>query len=124
MRRLLVLVLVSFGLVACGGGGPQHHATCRPSGSSVSISAENSRFSTDCLAAPANEPITISFDNKDDGVPHNVDILSSSAQSMFKGQIITGSRDVTYHVGALKPGTYEFRCDVHPDSMQGTFIVK
>jgi len=124
MRRLLVLVLVSFGLVACGGGGPQHHATCRPSGSSVSVSAENSRFSADCLAAPANETITISFDNKDDGVPHNVDILSSSAQSMFKGQIITGSRDVTYHVGALKPGTYEFRCDVHPDSMQGTFIVK
>ena len=124
MRRLLVFVLVSLGFVACGGGGPQHHATCRPSGSSVSISAESSRFSTDCLAAPANGPFTISFDNKDDGVPHNVDILSPGGQSIFKGQTITGSRDVTYHVGALKPGTYEFRCDVHPDSMQGTFIVK
>ena len=51
-------------------------------------------------------------------------ILSSNGQSLFKGQIIIGSKSVTYRVGALRPGTYEFKCDVHPDSMQGTFVVK
>jgi plastocyanin len=122
-RRLLVFAMLSAGLAACGGGGSSHHATCKPSGSSLSIEAKNVAFSTDCLAANANEPFTIDFDDKDDGVPHNVDILSSG-QSLFKGQIITGSNSVTYHVPGLKPGTYDFRCDVHPDSMNGTFIVR
>ena len=124
MRKVLIIVLVGSGLAACGGGGSSHHGTCRPSGSSLSISAQNVRFSTDCLAAPANHPFTIDFDNKDEGVPHNVSILSSNGQSLFKGQTITGSKSVTYRVGALRPGTYEFKCDVHPDSMQGTFVVK
>ena len=124
MRSLVIVAVVSFGLVACSGGGSSHHATCSPSGSDLSISAENTRFSTDCLAASANHPFTVSFDNKDSGVPHNVNILSASGSSLFKGQIITGSNSVSYHVGALKPGTYTFRCDVHPDAMQGTFIVK
>jgi Cupredoxin-like domain len=124
-RRLLVFAVLSAAFVACSGGGSSHHATCRPSGPSPSISADHVRFSTDCLAAPANQPFTIDFDNEDDGVPHNVDILSSkNEQSVFKGQITTGSKDVTYHVEGLKPGVYTFRCDVHPDSMQGTFIVR
>ena len=37
---------------------------------------------------------------------------------------ITGPSSSTYHVGALKAGTYYFQCDVHPGAMNGTFIVK
>ena len=31
---------------------------------------------------------------------------------------------MTYDVPALEPGTYFFRCDVHPGQMTGTFVVK
>ena len=52
------------------------------------------------------------------------DFLSPSvASSVFKGALITGVKTITYHVPALKPGTYTFHCDVHPDSMKGTFVV-
>ena len=106
------------------GGGQPSHTTCAPSGPSLQIGAQNTAFDKDCLAAPARQAFTITFDNKDAGTPHNVDILTSAGSSLFKGTIVTGVTTVTYHVAGLKPGTYEFRCDVHPGSMHGTFIVR
>ena len=85
----------------------------------------NAVFDTDCLAAPAGRPFTIAFDNMDPGVPHNVSIYtdSSATTALFTGDLVTGPKAVTYDVGALKPGTYHFRCDVHPRTMFGTFVV-
>jgi cytochrome c oxidase subunit 2 len=99
---------------------------CAPNGTSVKVSAKDVHFSTDCLAAPAKKPFTITFDNEDSGVPHNVAIYSNSSASkvLFRGQIVTGVKTVTYHVPALPAGTYYFRCDVHPTAMHGTFVVE
>ena len=36
----------------------------------------------------------------------------------------TGPATTTYSVPALKSGTYYFQCDVHPTTMNGTFVVK
>src|SRR5437667_5790036 len=102
-------------LAACGGGGGSSPATCSPSGTHLRITAANTAFDTDCLAAPANRAFTIAFANDDPGTPHNVHILTSSGTSLFKGDITTGTKTITYDVGALKRGTYTFRCDVHPD---------
>lgn len=126
MKRMLVVVALSaLAAAACSsGGGTERHATCKPSGTSLRISAQDSNFDTDCLAAPANTPFTIRFDNRDGGTAHNVDIMTSmDGDSLFKGELITGEDTVTYHVHALRPGTYHFHCDVHPD-MEGTFIVE
>jgi plastocyanin len=120
MRIVPWSVFLAAVLVACGGGGGgSSHVTCAPSGPSLQISAQNTAFDKDCLAAPAGRAFTITFDNKDAGTPHNVNILTSAGTSLFKGAIVTGVTTVTYHVGVLKPGTYVFRCDVHPDSMHG-----
>lgn len=110
---------------AAGGGGGQA-ASCSPSGTSLKISAKNIKFDKSCLAAPAGKAFTITFDNKDSGVPHNVDIFtnSSATKSLFKGSTITGPKTTTYKVPALKAGTYYFRCDIHPTQMNGTFVVK
>ena len=37
--------------------------------------------------------------------------------------VITGVAKTTYSISGLKPGTYFFRCDIHPAQMVGTFKV-
>ncbi|HEX9311359.1 MAG TPA: cupredoxin domain-containing protein [Actinomycetota bacterium] len=88
--------------------------------------AEKTAFSASCLAAPANKPFTIEFMNMDTGVPHNIAIFtdSSASNALFTGKLVSGQATVTYHVTALEPGTYYFRCDVHPTQMYGTFVAK
>ncbi|MGH3247433.1 MAG: cupredoxin domain-containing protein [Trebonia sp.] len=105
--------------------GTQASATCSPSGTSLQISAQNVKFDKSCLAAPAGQAFTITFDNKDAGVPHDVAIYTNSSATtvLFKGTVVSGPTTTTYHVPALKAGTYYFRCDIHPTQMLGTFVV-
>lgn len=114
------------GRVPVASGGQPPAAKCSPSGTSLQISAKALNFDKNCLAAPAGKTFTITFANSDTGVPHNVAIYtdSSAAKNLFKGQVVTGSKTVVYHVPALPAGTYYFRCDVHPTQMYGTFVVK
>jgi hypothetical protein len=42
---------------------------------------------------------------------------------LFVGEVFSGPDVVTYEVPALDAGTYFFRCDVHPTTMTGTFLV-
>jgi hypothetical protein len=97
-----------------------------PSGSNaIAITAINSTFDKTALAAPASKSFTIIFDNEDAGVPHNVAIYtdSSATTPKFVGDTFDGKAAQTYHVPALAPGTYFFRCDVHPAQMNGTLTV-
>src|SRR5262249_13892455 len=78
-------------------------------------------FDTKTLIVPAGRPFDLTFDNKNAGVPHNVRIADSSAQTtiLFDGDPITGPAQATYHVPALQAGTYYFECKIHPN-MNGT----
>ena len=98
--------------------------TCTPGGTSLAVSAKNNMFDKDCLAAPANTPFTIAFNNQDYDI-HNVAIYDKGHgdKPLFKGEVIYGPKSITYSVPAQAEGTYEFRCDPHADSMIGTFIV-
>ena len=102
------------------GGG----ATCSPSGTALSLTAQDHKFDKDCLAVPAGQAFTIAFDNKDND-RHNVAILAShmATQTLFQGDIVAGPKTITYSVPALKPGTWHFHCEVHPNLMNGTFVV-
>src|SRR5438270_10201543 len=99
-------------------------ATCSPSGTSLALTAQDHKFDKDCLAVPAGQPFTIRFDNRDND-RHNVAILPShmSTETFFQGDIVAGPKSLTYSVPALKPGTFHFHCQVHPNLMNGTFIV-
>ena len=92
--------------------------------SQLHVTAEGIKFLESTLTAPAGQPLTIVFENKDP-VPHNIAIFDSSqmTRSYFHGTVITGPGTVTYTVPALRPGTYYFHCDVHP-TMNGTLVVK
>jgi LPXTG-motif cell wall-anchored protein len=97
---------------------------CSPAGTSLALTAEGHKFDKDCLAVPAGETFTIRFDNRD-ADRHNVAILPShtATTTLFEGDIIPGPKSLTYNVPALKPGTYHFHCEVHPNLMNGVFIV-
>jgi hypothetical protein len=91
------------------------------------ISAKNIAFDKECLAEPANKAFTLTFDNQDVGIPHNVAIFNgkdASAPVVFRGAVFQGSKTEQYQIPALKPGRYYFHCDVHPTAMTGTLVVK
>ena len=98
---------------------------CSPAGISLSITVSETKFDKDCLAAPASQPFTISYDNKD-GTAHNIAVLESHTATdvLYRADIFRGPKTETFRVPALRPGTYAFHCEVHPSQMSGTFIVR
>jgi len=100
---------------------------CEPDGTTVKVSAQNTAFDTDCLAAPASQAFTIEFTNNDAGIPHNVDIYDKQGGTHLGGagstDFFPGPGTTTYDVSPLDAGTYFFQCDVHPTAMFGTFVV-
>ena len=93
-------------------------------GQRIRIKAENFAFDLSRITVPASSQVIIEFENED-SAPHNVAFYTTSSltETIYKGGIITGPRTITYTFTApAVPGTYYFRCDVHP-SMNGQFIV-
>jgi plastocyanin len=90
----------------------------------LSIVAQNLQFSTDRLEVPADTPTPLAFDNQDAGTPHNFDLFKDAGytQDLFKGDLVTGPAQTTYNLPPLPPGTYYFRCDVHPTTMTGQLV--
>ncbi len=142
-RSSFVLPLIFLAMVACDGtdqAAPRAPAPtgaaspaapqCSPSGTTIELTAERDKFDKDCLAAPADTPFTIKFTNKDKArgddpiYTHNVSIESTTGvRTFFAGEIVRGPKTVEYQVDALPAGTYGFECDVHPQRMNGTFVV-
>ena len=100
-------------------------ATCAPDGTQLHIAVLASlshHFTKACLAAPSDEPFTIHFDNQDTSLHGNHNIHIVLPDQDFVGERAFHGTSVTYHVGPLSAGTYEFHCDEHLQ-MSGAFIV-
>ena len=112
-----------------GGMSMPVNASCTPSGTTLTLIAQNTMYSTNCLAAPAGQPVTVHFENMD-VLSHNLSIFSAdpdvdrNAKELFKGEIVPGPKTVDYAVPAEPAGTYHFHCAVHPTQMFGTYVVK
>ncbi len=93
-------------------------------GGAITVTAMNLAFDTDTIHLPANTEVTITFDNQDAATQHNIAIYtdSSATENLFRGDLLTGPGTIDYTIPALDPGTYYFRCDVHP-TMNGTVVV-
>lgn len=92
----------------------------------IDLVAQNVKFDRSTITVPRGAQVTINFQNKDSGVPHNFAAYtdSSAATAIYKGQIVNGPGSATYTFTApSQPGTYFFRCDVHPTTMTGQLIV-
>jgi plastocyanin len=98
-----------------------------PGATVIQLVAKDIAFDKRALTATAGQPVTVQFSNQDSGVLHNFALYNdkSASQKIFAGDLSTGVTTVNYNFTApSKPGTYYFRCDVHPDQMNGSFTVK
>jgi len=94
---------------------------------SIGLTAKDIAFNTSTITVPAGSNVTIVFDNQDPSVAHNFALYETpdAVKTIFVGEIILGPKIIDYRFTAPdKPGTYFFRCDVHPLAMKGDFIVE
>lgn len=92
----------------------------------VDLKAKNVAFDKNSITVPAGARVTMNFDNQE-SIPHNFALYDSpqAQKAIFVGEVITGPRTIVYTFDApTEPGTYFFRCDIHPMTMTGQFIVQ
>ncbi len=95
---------------------------------SVQLTAQAIAFDKTVITVPAGALVTLVFTNDEEPVIfHNVGIYKSRAatEPIMVGEFIPGGESTTYQFTAPStPGTYYFRCDVHPLAMTGEFVVQ
>ncbi len=80
-------------------------------------------FDVDTLTVPAGQQVTITFDHQDAGVFHNFHVQAGAAGD-FKTEIEQGPVKQTLTFTLSQAGRYTFICDVHPNEMTGTLVVR
>ncbi|HLF79334.1 MAG TPA: cupredoxin domain-containing protein, partial [Dehalococcoidia bacterium] len=85
----------------------------------INLTAVNLAFSTSRISATSGTAVTITLDNKDQAVPHDVGV---NLPGVAKTQTCSGPCVRSISFTAPSPGTYEFFCSTHID-MKGTFVV-
>jgi plastocyanin len=90
----------------------------------VVTAEDQTAFSPNTLELPAGQPSTITFDNEDPGITHNLDVYADKdyTQSIAKTPDVTGVNTGQVALQGLEAGTYYFKCDFHP-VMTGTITV-
>jgi plastocyanin len=101
-----------------------------PSGPTAewTIDASGIKFDLDHLIFPAAKPVTVTFDNKDAGVPHNWTLWPDEAaaqagdtsKALHAGSTFAGVSKKDEKFTAPPAGEYYFNCTVHPTAMFGT----
>jgi len=112
-----------------GGATPPPSSECTPvKDGKVTVVAEGIAFTDgQCIEAPADEPFTIVFDNRDAGVQHNVQVFEGpqvAGSPTFSGELVTGPAQVEYEIPALDAGEYAYNCLVHPNMVGSINVVE
>jgi Cupredoxin-like domain len=86
-------------------------------GEPLALTLKDHGFAPAQIRAPANERFRIEITNQD-STPAEFESSDLRAEKI----IVPGGR-ITITAGPLKPGTYTFFDDYHPDTAKGTVIV-
>jgi plastocyanin len=95
----------------------------QPTGPVVTAS-DPTAFDPNTLELTSGQPTTIAFDNEDPTNIHNLDVFTDKdyTNSIGKTPDVPPGGSGQVALPALDPGTYYFRCDIHP-VMTGTITV-
>jgi plastocyanin len=98
-------------------------------GQTVEVTAANISFDTNDITVNAGGQVRVRLDNQDEATKHNIAFYNSSSDLTpvsdgSVGLIFEGPNQDDTVFDVPEPGTYYFRCDVHPTIMFGTFTVK
>jgi mono/diheme cytochrome c family protein/plastocyanin len=107
-----------------GGGGGSPAPSTDPNAEVVTFVATGVLFTEDEVTAPADVAFTLTLDNQDAGIPHDVVINDEAGTQVFKTDTFPGVETRSYSVGPLAAGAYPFLCSVHPQTMTGTLTVE
>lgn len=92
----------------------------------IELTAANVEFDKDTLEVPAGAEVSLTLDNRDT-VEHSFSLYETaeSDEALFEGPRFEGPSFLIYEFSAPDaPGTYQFRCGVHPAVMTGDFVVE
>ena len=121
IRRILALgAVLALGAAACGDTTPPESA--EPASTTATIVADDIAFDTTELDVTAGDTLTITLDNRDDAVAHNLHV-QGAAGGDAKTEIEEGPTTQTLDVSFDEAGEFEYFCDVHPQQMRGTVTV-
>jgi plastocyanin len=93
----------------------------------ITLVAQNQKWDKSTVSAGADAPVTVIMDNRDPGVLHNVAFYTnrSATQKIFGSELVAGpAQQTSTFTAPPTPGTYFFKCDVHTETMSGTFTVR
>ena len=115
-----VVMASTISFVAPAGADHADHETCRSYAQVpnpfVKIEAEDNKFDTNCLRAPADRSWRIYLMNHDED-PHNISIYSADpavdkkAEQIFTGKPVKSQHQEDYAIEGLPPGKYFFQDD-------------
>lgn len=88
-----------------------------PAAETVTLTLKDHGFNPAEVRAPANERFRIEITNQD-ATPAEFESSDLRAEKI----IVPGGK-ITVMAGPLKPGTYAFFDDYHPDTAKGTVVV-
>lgn len=83
------------------------------------------QFDQTRIVIPADTPVTLTFQNDQAGVPHDVAVADPAAEGewLFNGEDITGPATIEYQLPPFPAGEYTYHCTIHPP-MVGTLEVR
>ena len=89
----------------------------------LTVVGENISFDVSALSAAAGDEITLTFENKDVDVAHNLHVQAGT-EGDFRTEIVRGPVTQTLTLTIDSPGEYTYICDVHPNQMRGTLVLE
>ena len=93
----------------------------------VTIIGQNLAFNQRTINASAGAQVTVTFENQDAGVLHNIHFFANRNRSatLAASELRPGpATDTITFTAPAAPGTYPFICDAHPDTMTGNLSVR
>ena len=136
LRSGVAALACAFSFAACGAtapaptAAPTALATAAPTafnGQVIQLSVKSQVFSESAVTVKAGADFEITLDNQDE-LSHAIYVTPGkrplAMQTLeqyengpypFKGEYVQPKKTITYHVGALAPGAYQFFCPPHLD---------